>query len=66
MLRPTMSAGLFIGALPSKPDCRLLFLFPFMGGGDDLADYVKTCSVHLPLEGVMLGATGNGQKAPFL
>ena len=61
-----MSAGLFVGALSGKPDCRSLFLFPFVGGRDDLVYYIKTCSVHLPLEGVMLGATGNGQKAPFL
>lgn len=66
MLGPTMIAGVFVGALSSKPDCRSLFLFPFMGGRDDLVDYVKTCSLHLPLEGVMLGATGNGKKAPLL
>ena len=61
-----MIAGVFVGALSSKPDCRSLFLFPFMGGRDDLVYYVKTCSLHLPLESVMLGATGNGKKAPLL
>ena len=61
-----MSAGLFVGALSSKPDCRSLFLFPFVGGRDNLADYIKTCSLHLPLESAMLRITGNGEKAPFL